>query len=98
MCMCENIVQYTTILHCENMAVDMTEFNQMEGLEDDYILEDFFSKSVPEPLQPFMEHRIKLVLKTDAIFRGGESQIVNTSCKVKEETYPCILYPMKIYP
>ena len=38
--MCENIVQYTTILHCENMAVDMTKFNQMEGLEDDYILED----------------------------------------------------------
>ena len=37
-CMCENIVQYTTILHCENMSVDMTEFNRMEVVEDDYIL------------------------------------------------------------
>ena len=52
--MCENIVHYTTILHFENMAVDMTEFNQNVGVEDDYILEDFFFKSLPEPLQPFI--------------------------------------------
>ena len=66
-----------------SMVVDMIEFNPTHEVEEDCILEDFFPKSLPEHLQPFMEHRIKLVLKTDAIFRGGESQIVNTSCVVK---------------
>ena len=79
----ENIVQFATILHCENMSVDMTEFNQMEGVEDDYIIEDFFPKSLPEPLQPFIEYRIKLVLKTDTLFKHGESQIVNRTCVIK---------------
>ena len=54
----------------------MTEFNRMEGVEDCYIIEDFFPKSLPEPLQPFIEYRIKLVLKTDALFKHRESQIV----------------------
>ena len=64
------------------MAVDMTELNWMEGVEDDYYLEDFFPKSLPEPLQPFIEYRIKLVLKTDTLFKRGESQIVNTTCVI----------------
>ena len=51
-------------------------------VEEDCILENFFPKSLPEHLQPFMEHRIKLVLKTNAI-RGGESQIAHTTCVVK---------------
>ena len=54
------------------MVVDMIEFNPTHEVEDDCILENFFLKPLPEHLQPFMEHRIKLVLKTDAIFRGGE--------------------------
>ena len=45
------------------MAVDMVEFNQMEEIEDDYILEDFFPKALPYPLQPLIEYRMKLVTK-----------------------------------
>ena len=55
-----------------SMVVDMIEFNPIHEVEEDYYLEDFFPKSLPEHLQPFMEHRIKLLLKTDAIFQGGK--------------------------
>ena len=51
--------------------------------EDDYNLEDFFPKAIAEHLQPFIEYRIKLVLKEDTLFRGGESLLVNTSCVIK---------------
>ena len=33
--------------------------------EDDNHLEDFLPKSLPEPLQPLIEYRIKLLMKTD---------------------------------
>ena len=65
------------------MAADMVEFNHIDGVEDDYNLEDFFPKSIAEHLQPFIEYRIKLVLKEDTLFRGGESLLVNTSCVIK---------------
>ena len=41
-------------LLCVSMGVDVVEFNQMEEIEDDYILEDFFPKALPYPLQPLI--------------------------------------------
>ena len=55
--------------------------------EDDNHLEDFFPKSLPEPLQPLIEYRIKLLMKTDALFLPGESQVVNTSCLINRKTH-----------
>ena len=66
----------------KSSAVDMAEFNQMEEIED-YYLEDFFPKPLPEHIQPFIEHRIKLVLKESTIFVRGETEIVNTACVIK---------------
>ena len=74
------IVQYTSILHSENMAIDMTEFNEIHEVQDDFILEDFFPKSFPRYLHPFIEYRIHLIMKEDTLFRGGETQLVNTTC------------------
>ena len=65
------------------MAVDLVEFNQRKGVEDDYNLNDFFHKSIAKHLQPFIEHRIKLVMKEDILFLQGESQLVNTSCVIR---------------
>ena len=45
----------------------------LETAELDHHLEDFFPKSIPEPLQPLIEHRIQLVLKADALFPPGEN-------------------------
>ena len=50
-----------------NKAVDLVEFNQMEEIEDDHHLEDFFPKAVPYHLQPLIGYRIKLLMKTDAL-------------------------------
>ena len=65
------------------MSVDLFEFNQMEEIEDDHHIEDFFPKVVPYHLQPLIEYRIKLLIKTDALFLPGETQVVNTSCLMK---------------
>ena len=67
------------------MSVDMVEFNKMEEIEDDYILEDFFPKTLPYPLQPLIEYRIKLVTKENIILLGGESLQVNTACVIKKK-------------
>ena len=67
------------------MAADMVEFNHINGVEDDYNLEDFFPKSIAEHLQPFIEYRIKVVMKEDLLFLRGESQLVNTSCVIKRK-------------
>ena len=56
----------------------MPEFNPTQGVEEDYYLDDFFPKSLPEHLHPFMEHRIIL-------FLHGETQIVNTTCVIKRK-------------
>ena len=61
------------------MAADMVEVNRIEGVEDDYNLDDFFPKSIAEALHPFIE----LVMKEDLLFLRGESQLVNTSCVIK---------------
>ena len=65
------------------MAADMVEVNRIEGVEDDYNLDNFFPQSIAEALHPFIEHRIKLVMKEDLLFLRGESQLVNTSCVIK---------------
>ena len=67
------------------MSIDMVEFNKMEEIEDDYILEDFFPKTLPYPLQPLIEYRIKLVTKENIILLGGESLQVNTACVIKKK-------------
>ena len=36
------------------MAIDMVEFNRLEEIEEDYILEDFFPKSISPPLHPLI--------------------------------------------
>ena len=65
------------------MSVDLVEFNQFEEIEDDHHLEDFFPKVIPYHLQPLIEYRIKLVIKTDSLFLPVETQVVNTSCLMK---------------
>ena len=67
------------------MSIDMVEFNKMEEIEDDYILEDFFPKTLPYPLHPLIEYRIKLVTKENIILLGGESLQVNTACVIKKK-------------
>ena len=67
------------------MAVDMVEFNQLEEIEEDYILEDFFPTPLPYPLQPLIEYRIKLVTKENIVLLGGESLQVNTACVIKKK-------------
>ena len=65
------------------MFVDLDIFNQFEEIEDDHHIEDFFPKVVPYHLLPLIEYRIKLLIKTDALFLPGETQVVNTSCLMK---------------
>ena len=67
------------------MAVDMVEFNQLEEIEEDYILEDFFPTPLPYPLQPLIEYRIKLLTKENVVLLGGESLQVNTACVIKKK-------------
>ena len=50
--------------------------------EDDFNLQDFFPKSIPYHLQNLIEHRVKLILKENTCFRGGEMKVVNTCCVV----------------
>jgi len=60
--------------------MDMVDFNPIEDGEDDQTLQDFFPEQVPYHLQHLIEYRIKLLLKNDALFIPGETQVVNTSC------------------
>ena len=43
----------------------------------------FFPEQVPYHLQHLIEYRIKLLLKNDALFIPGETQVVNTSCVLR---------------
>ena len=63
--------------------MDMVDFNPLEEGEEDYNLQDFFPEPVPYNLHHLIEYRIKLLLKNDAIFIPGETQVVNTSCMLK---------------
>ena len=65
------------------MNADMIEFDQIENVEDDYNLEDFFPNTISYKIQPLIEYRIKCIMKTGAHFLPGETQVVNTSCIMK---------------
>ena len=60
--------------------MDMIGFDPIEDGEEDHNLQDFFPVPVPYPLHHLIEYRIKLLLKNDALFIPGETQVVNTSC------------------
>ena len=60
--------------------MDMVDFNTMEECKEDRNLQDFFPEKVPYHLQHLIEYRVKLLLKNDAMFIPGETQVVNTSC------------------
>ena len=63
--------------------MDMVDFDPIEESEEDYNLADFFPEPIPYLLHPLIEYRIKLLLKNDAMFKPGETQVVNTSCMLK---------------
>ena len=63
--------------------MDMVDFDPIEESEEDYNLTDFFPEPIPYLLHPLIEYRIKLLLKNDAMFIPGETQVVNTSCMLK---------------
>ena len=63
--------------------MDMVDFNPIEDGEDDQTLQDFFPEQVPYHLQHLIEYRVKLLLKSDALFIPGETQVVNTSCVLR---------------
>ena len=62
----------------DNMAESM-----MQEVEEDHYLEDFFPKTIPYHLQPLIDHRIKLQIKSDSIVLPGETRVVNTTCVIK---------------
>ena len=51
----------------------MVEFDKIDEEEDDYSLFDFFIAKPDYPLKPLIEDRIKLHLKNDTVFLGGET-------------------------
>jgi dUTPase len=62
--------------------MDLVDADPFEEGEEECNLQDFF----PEPvyhLHHLIEYRIKLLLKNDAIFIPGETQVVNTSCMLR---------------
>jgi len=63
--------------------MDMVDFDPIEEGEDDYNLQDLFPEPVPYHLHHLIEYRIKLLLKNDALFIPGETQVVNTSCVLR---------------
>ena len=60
--------------------------NMITDVEEDHYLEEFFPKPVPYHLLPLIEHRIKLLCKSDVIIDAGEIQVINTSCIIKEKS------------
>ena len=51
--------------------------------EEECNLQDSFPEPVPYHLHHLIEYRIKLLLRNDAIFMPGETQVVNTSCMLR---------------
>ena len=60
--------------------MDMTDFDPIEQVEEDYDLEDFFLNLIPYHLQALIEYRVRLLLKTDTLFLAGETQVMISSC------------------
>ena len=63
--------------------MDMVDSDPSEEGDDDYNLQDCFTTSIPYTIHNLIEYRIKLILKNDAIFIPGETQVVNTTCMFK---------------
>ena len=63
--------------------MDMVDFDPIEEGEEDYNLQKNFPEPVPYQLHHLIEYRIKLLLKNDALFIPGETQVVNTSCMLR---------------
>ena len=70
--------------------------------EEDYNLEEFFPKKISYDLLPYIEHRVKLILKENTTFHGGDIKVVNTCCilngKVKGTKLSMFLIPMENMP
>ena len=58
------------------------DMNELALPEDDHNLQDYFPKPVPYHLQSQIEYRVKLILKENTTFYGGEMKVVNTSMKI----------------
>ena len=56
--------------------------NELALPEDDHDLQDYFPKPVPYHLQSQIEYRVKLILKENTTFYGGEMKVVNTTMKI----------------
>jgi hypothetical protein len=63
--------------------MDLVDADPFEEGEEECNLQDFFPEPVPYHLNHLIEYRIKLLLKNDAIFIPGETQVVNTSCMLR---------------
>ena len=48
--------------------------------EEDFDLHEFFPKRIPYNLAPYIEYRVKVILKENTLFGGGEIKVVNTCC------------------
>ena len=68
--------------------------------EEDYNLEEFFPKKIPYNLLPYIEHRVKLILKENTTFHGGDIKVVNTCCMLngKGTKLSMFLIPMENMP
>lgn len=73
------------------------DLSDLQGeVEDDYCLSSFFPKEIHYPLQPLIEHRIKLLLKNNVIFHSGESHNVETCC-ILDKKLSKLCLSMKAY-
>ena len=70
--------------------------NMITDGEEDHYLEEFFPKQVPYHLLPLIEHRIKLLCKTDATINYNATMLQSRGNLAKN--YPCFCSPMIIYP
>ena len=59
--------------------------NMITDVEEDHYLEEFFPKPVPYHLLPLVEHKIKLLCKSDVTINPGEIQVIITFCMIKEK-------------
>ena len=54
------------------------EMSELALPEEDYNLQEFFPKTIRYDLQSLIEYRVKLILKENTTFNGGEIKVVNT--------------------
>ena len=70
--------------------------------EEDFDLHEFFPKRIPYNLAPYIEYRVKVILKENTVFSGGEIKVVNTCCvlsgKIKAMKLSMFLIPVENIP